>query len=58
MTYTTPQSYESKILNNQIYKHNPKNHSNGINVGFTTNTKFMFLQLGQRKFWSIYIKTS
>ena len=24
--------------------------------GFTTNTKFMLLQLRQRKFWSIYIQ--
>ena len=35
--------------------HNPNNQNNDINVGFTTNTKLMLLQLRQRKFWSIHI---
>ena len=56
-TYTT-QFYESYIPNNQTYKHNPNNQNNHINVGFTTNTKFMLLQLRQCKFWSIHIQTS
>ena len=56
-TYTT-QFYKSYILNNQTYKHNPKNQNNHINVGFTTNSKFILLQLRQRKFWSIHIQTS
>ena len=34
---------------------NPNNQNNDINVGFTTNTKFMLLQLRQRKFWSTHI---
>ena len=47
----------SYILDYQTYKHNPKNQNNEINMGFTTNTKFMILQLRQCKFWSIYIQT-
>ena len=45
-TYTT-QFYESSIPNNQANKHNLNNQNNDINVGFTTNTKFMLLQLWQ-----------
>ena len=56
-TYTT-HLYESYIPNNQTYKHNPNNQNNHINVGFTTNTKFMLLQLRQCKFWSIHTQTS
>ena len=41
----------------QKNKHNSNNQSN-ISVGFTTNTKFMLLQLRQRKFWSIHIQIS
>ena len=33
------------------------NQNNEINVGFTSITKFMLLQLKQRKFLSIYIQT-
>ena len=44
------QFYESHIPNNQPNKHNPNNQNNDINVGFTTNTNFMLLQLRQRKF--------
>ena len=54
LTYTT-QFYESYIPNNKPSKHNPNNQNNDINVGFTTNAKFVLLQLGQRKFWSIHI---
>ena len=55
-TYTT-QFYESYIPNNLIYKHNVNKQNNNINMGFTTNTTFMLLQLRQRKFWSIHIQT-
>ena len=55
--YTT-QFYESYIPNNKPNKHNPNNLNNDINVGFTTNTKFVLLQLRQRKFWSIHIQIS
>ena len=55
-TYTT-QFYESNIPNNEIYKHNPSDQNKDINVGFTTNTKFMLLQLRQHKLWSIHIQT-
>ena len=54
-TYTT-QFYESYIPNNKPNKHNPNNQNNGINVDF--NTKFVLLQLRQRKFWSIHIQIS
>ena len=54
-TYTT-RFYESYIVNNKPNKHNPNKQNNDINVGFTTNTKFVLLQLGQRKFWSIHIQ--
>ena len=50
-TYTT-QFHESYIPNNKPNKHNPNNQNNDINVGFTTNTKFVLLQLRQHKFWS------
>ena len=53
-TYTT-QFYESCIPNNKPNKHN---QNNDINVGFTTNTKFVLLQLRQRKFWSIHTHIS
>ena len=43
-TYTT-QFYESCIPNNKPNKHN---QNNDINVGFTTNTKFVLLQLRQQ----------
>ena len=54
-TYTT-QFYESYIVNDKPNKHNPNNQNNDINMDFTTNTKFVLLQLGQRKFWSIHIQ--
>ena len=57
MTYTT-QFYESYIPNNKPNKHNSISQNNGINVGFTTNTKFVLLQLRQRKFWNIHIQIS
>ena len=50
--------YESYIPNSKPNKHNPNNQNNDINVGFTTNTKFVLLQLRQRKFWSIHIQIS
>ena len=50
------QFYESHIPNNQPNKHNSNNRNNDINVGFTTNTNFMLLQLRQRKFYSINIQ--
>ena len=56
-TYTA-QFYESYIANNNPNKHNPNNQNNDINAGFTTNTKFLLLQLRQRKFWSINIHIS
>ena len=56
-TYTT-QFCESYIPNNQTNKHNPNNQNNNINVGFTTNTKFLLLLLRQRIFWSIHIQIS
>ena len=56
-TYAT-QFYESYIPNNKPNKHNPTNQNNDINVGFTTNTKFVLLQLRQRKLWSIHIHIS
>ena len=55
--YTT-QFYESYIPNNKPNKHNPNNQNNNINVGFTTNTKFVLLQLRQHKFWSIHTHIS
>ena len=42
----------------QTNKHNPNNQTKDIDVGFTLNTKFMLLQLRQRKFWSILIQIS
>ena len=57
-TMYTTQFYESYIPNNKPNKHNPNNQNNDINVGFTTNTKFVLLQLRQRKFWSIHIQIS
>ena len=54
-TYTT-QFYKSYIVNNKPNKHNPNNQTNDINVGFTTTTKFVLLQLRQHKFWSIHIQ--
>ena len=57
-TTYTPQFYESYIPNNKPNKHNPNNQNNDISVGFTTNTKFVLLQLRQRKFWSIHIQIS
>ena len=39
-------------------KAQPEQPKNDINVGFTSNTKFMLLQLRQRKFYSIHIQTS
>ena len=50
-TYTT-QFYQSYIGNNKPNKHNPNNQNNEISVGFTTNTKFVLLELRKRKFWS------
>ena len=55
--YTT-QFYESYIPNNKPDKQNPKNQNNEINGGFTTTTKFVLLQVRQRKFWSIHIHIS
>ena len=55
-TYTT-QFYESYIPNNLIHKHDANNQNNNINMSFTTNTKFMLLQLREHKFWSIHIQT-
>ena len=43
-TYTT-QFYEPYIPSNQTNKQNLNNQHNEINLGFTTNTKFMLLQL-------------
>ena len=40
-----------------LTKDNPNNHRY-ISVGFTTNTKFVLLQLRQHKFWSIHIQIS
>ena len=37
---------------------NPNNQNKDINVGFTTNTSFVLLQLRQRKFWSIHTHIS
>ena len=54
-TYTT-QFYQSYIANSKPNKRNPNNQNNDINVGVTTNTKFVLLQLRQRKFWSIHIQ--
>ena len=42
---------------NQTYKRNLNNQNNEINVGFTSKTKFILLQLRQRKLLSIYIQT-
>ena len=42
----------------QTNKHNRNSQNNDINVGFTTNTKFVLSQLRQRKFWSIHIQIS
>ena len=36
----------------------PTTKTTTINVGFTTNTKFVLLQLRQRKFWSIHTHIS
>ena len=54
------QSIQPNFMNQkyQIKKNNPNNQNNSINVGFTTNTKFVLLQLRQRKFWSIHIQIS
>ena len=54
-TYTT-QFYQSYIANNKPNKHNSNNQNNDINMGFTTNTKFVLLQLTQHIFWSIHIQ--
>ena len=56
MTAYTTQFYQSYIANNKPNKRNPNNQNNDINVGFTTNKKFILLQLRQRKFWSIHIQ--
>ena len=53
----TTQFYQSYIANNKPNKRNPNNQNNDINVDFTNNTKFMLLQLRQRKFCSIHIQT-
>ena len=37
---------------------NSNNQNNDICVGFTTKTKFMLLQLRQRRFWRIHIQIS
>ena len=55
-TYTT-QFYQSYIANNKPNKHNLNNQNSDINADFTNNTKFMLLQLRQRKFCSIHIET-
>ena len=47
----TIQFYESY---NKPDTQNPNIQNNDINVGFTTNTKFVLLQLRQCKFWSIH----
>ena len=47
---TQPEQPKQEI---QTYKHNLNNQNNEINVGFTSKTKFMLLQLRQRKFLSI-----
>ena len=54
-TYTT-QFYQSYIANNKSNKRNLNNQSNYINVNFTNNTKFMRLQMRQRKFCSVHIE--
>ena len=41
-TYAT-QLYEWYIPNTQTNEHKPNNQNNGINVGFTTITKFVLL---------------
>ena len=56
-TTHTSQFYQSYIANNKPNKRNPNNQNNDINVDFTNNTKFMLLQLRQRKFCSIHIQT-
>ena len=48
----------SYIPNNQTQKHNTKNRNNNINVRFTSNTKFILLQLRQNKLCIIHIQTS
>ena len=48
----------SYIPNNQTRKHNPNHQNIEINMVFISNTKFMPLQLRQRKFCSIHIRTS
>ena len=56
-------TYKPNFMKNfhtyQITKHthNPNNQNNSINVGFTSNTKFMLLQLRHHKFCSINIQT-
>ena len=45
----------TKQLNTQAQPEQPKNN---INVGFTSNTKFMPCRLRQRNFLSIHIQTS
>ena len=42
---------------NQTYKYNLNKQNNEINVGFTSKTKFMLLQLRHCKFLSIHIQT-
>ena len=53
------QRIQSDFMNHTYQRtnqtNNPNNQNNDINVGFTTNTKFMLLQLRQRKFWSTHI---
>ena len=53
------QSIQPNFMNQkyQINKRNPNNQNNGINVGFITNTKFVLLQLRQRKCSSHRIST-
>ena len=53
------QRIQPNFINHTYNQNEPTNNQNNhINVGFTTNTKFMLLQLWQRKFWSIHIQTS
>ena len=56
-TYTS-QVYVSYMPNNLTNKDSPKEQNKDINVDFTTNTKFILLQLRQRKLWSIHIQIS
>ena len=54
-TYTT-QFYQSYIANNKPNKHKPNSQNNDINVGFTTNTNFVLLQLRRHKLCSNHIQ--